>query len=154
MKRMRNIIRLPVLRLETGEHLGWVKDIIYDEKKCTVNGIVLEKDSFLTPRTQFISRDDIVVCAKDGLKVKEFTKEKVNGTPWSHKIGNKVYSVQGQQIGTVGDIFVDNLFEKVTGYEISDGLFADLLDGRGAILEESIIAEGKDVIIVEGGSLS
>ncbi len=154
MKRMRDIIRLPVLKLETNEHLGWVKDILFDEKKSTVTGISLEKDSFLTPRTHFISRDDIVVCAKDGLKVKEFTKEKVHGTPWSHKIGNKVYNAQGQQMGTVGDIYVDNTFREVTGFEISDGLFADLLDGRGSILEESIIAEGKDVIIVEGGSLS
>lgn len=154
MKRMRDIIRLPVLKLETGQHLGWVKDILFDEIKCIVTGISLEKDSFLTPRTQFISRDDIVVCARDGLKVKEFTKEKVSGTSWSHKIGNKVYNAQGQQMGTVGDIYVDNTFREVTGYEISDGLFADLFDGRGAILEGSIIAEGKDVIIVEGGSLS
>ncbi|KUO58765.1 MAG: hypothetical protein APF84_10145 [Gracilibacter sp. BRH_c7a] len=153
MKRMRDIVRLPVLKLQTGEHLGWVKDILFDEKKCIVTGIILEKDSFLTPHTQIISRDDIVACAKDSLNVKEFTNEKVNGSLWSHKIGNKVYNDQGEQIGTVGDIFVDNTFKDITGYEISDGLFADLFDGRGAILEKNIIADGKDVIIVEGGSL-
>lgn len=154
MRRMRDIIRLPVLSFQTGEHLGWVKDIIFDQKKSAVMGIVLEKDSFLTPKTQNISRDDIVACAKDNLYVNRITNEKLTGTYWSNKVGSKIYSIQGELKGTIGDIFIDDTFKKVTGYEISDGLFSDLFEGRSAILEKNIIAEGKDVIIVEGGSLS
>ena len=154
MRRMRDIIRLPVLSFETGEHLGWVKDILFDEKKNVVTGIILEKDSLLRHQTQHISRDDIAACAKDNLNVKRISTAKVAGTSWSQKVGSRVYSAQGELKGTVGDIFVDKDFKEVTGYEISDGLFADLFDGREAIFEENIIAQGKDVIIVEGGSLS
>lgn len=154
MRRMRDIIRLPVLVEESGEQVGWVKDILYDEKKCTVTGIILEKDSFLTERSLHIARDDITSCARDNLRVKDFADKLVTGMSWSRKVGSKVYSVRGDLKGKVGDIFVDGQFRNVIGYEISDGLFADLVDGRGAIFEENIIAEDKGVIIVEGGSLS
>ena len=154
MRRMRDIIRLPVLDEQSGEHLGWVRDILYDEKKCTVNGIILEKDSFLTEHNLYLSRDDITSCAKDNLRVKDLDDKLVTGMTWSQKVGSKVYNVRGDLRGTVGDIYVDNEFRKVIGYEISDGLFADLVDGRGAIFEENIVAEDRGVIIVEGGSVS
>jgi uncharacterized protein YrrD len=52
--------------------------------------------------------------------------------------------------GTIGDIFVDNTVQTIVGYEISDGLFADLYKGRSAVLENNILAECQDVVIIEG----
>lgn len=153
MRRMRDIIRLPVITDNSGERIGWVKDIVYNEKNNTVTGVILEKDSLLSPELKKIARDDIISFGKDSLSVEKQSRKKVSGKCWSEKVGSKVYSGEGEIKGTVGDIFVDNLVKNIVGYEISDGLLADLFNGREAIFEENILAESQDVIVIEGGSL-
>lgn len=154
MRRMRDLIRIPVINQNSGERLGWVKDILFDEKDNIVTGVILEKDSLLKPQQVKVLRDDIVSFGKESLSVEKLTKRKVTGTCWSKKVGSKVFSGDGEIKGTVGDVFVDNLVKIVLGYEISDGLFADLFNGREAIFEENILAESQDVIVIEGGSMS
>ncbi|RJE48345.1 MULTISPECIES: PRC-barrel domain-containing protein [unclassified Dehalobacter] len=154
MRRMRDIVRLPVIDLNSGERLGWVKDILYNEKDNTVSGIIVEKDSLLTHPLEDMSRDDIVSFGKDSLAVKNPEGKKISGASWSQKVGNKVFNGEGDIKGTIGDIYVDNTVQKVLGYEISDGLFADLMKGREAVFEENILCESQDVVVIEGGSLS
>lgn len=154
MRRMRDLIRLPVIDQNTGEHLGSVKDILFDEKCNKVTAVVLEKDSLLKPYLTTVAREDILSFGKDSLAVHELRPSKTCGTAWSGKIGSKVFSGEGEIKGTVGDVFVDNLVQDVLGYEISDGLFADLFRGREAVFEENILAEGQDVVVIEGGSVS
>lgn len=153
MRRMRDLIRIPVNQSETGERLGWVKDILFDEKNNVVTGIIIEKDSILKPHEKRVVRDDIVSIGKESLSLRKLSKKKVMGVSWSEKVGSKVYNGNGEIKGTVGDVFVDNLVQQVLGYEISDGLFADLFNGREAIFEENILAESQDVIVVEGGPI-
>lgn len=153
MRRMRDLIRIPVIDQNSGERLGWVKDILFDEKNNTVTGILLEKDALLKPQQEEVSRDDIVTFGKESLTVKKLTKKKLTGTYWSEKVGNNVFNGEGEIKGTVGDVFVDNLVKIVLGYEISDGLFSDLVNGREAIFEENILAESHDIIVIEGGSM-
>jgi len=154
MRRMREIIGLPVYKQQTGERLGWIKDILFDDKSNIVTGIILEKDSLLNSGTQRVARKHILACLKDCFFVDYYESGQVPGTSWSKKIGNQVYDREGEAKGTVGDIFVDNKVETVLGYEVTDGLFADLFNGREAVFEENIIAESQDIIVVEGGSLS
>jgi uncharacterized protein YrrD len=154
MRRMRDLLRIPVLDLNNEQRLGWVKDILYDEKKNTVTGLLIEKDSFLKSQQEKIARGDIISFGKEAVSVEKLTKKRVRGTPLSKKIGTEVYSDDGEIKGTVGDIFVDNSVQNVLGYEISDGIFADLFKGREAVLEENILAESQDVIVIEGGSSS
>jgi uncharacterized protein YrrD len=151
---MRDLIRLPVISSSTGERLGWVKDILFDEKNNTISGIILEKDSLLKPQQKMVSRSDILSFGKDSVALATLTGKKCSGTCWSEKVGDQVFSGEGEIKGTVGDVFVDNPVQTVLGYEISDGLFADLINGREAIFEENILAESEDVIVIEGGSMS
>jgi uncharacterized protein YrrD len=152
MRRMRDLIRLPVIGQNTGEKLGWVKDILFDEKASVVTGIIMEKESLLKQQQRKIARADILSFGKESLLIDKITRKKCVGTCWSEKVGTKVFDGDGEIKGTVGDVFVDNLVESVLGYEISDGLLADLLKGREAIFEENILAESRDVIVIEGGS--
>jgi len=150
---MKEIVGLPVLNVKTGDRFGWVKDIVFNDKSNNIIGIILEKDSFLGHDTGGIKRNSIFAVGKDALTVNEiFDLEEIIGCCWSQKIGNTVFSDKGDIKGTVGDIFTDDLVNIVVGYEITDGLFSDIFNGRGAILEKNIIAEGKDVIVIEGGS--
>jgi len=154
MRRMRDLIRLPVIEQSTGERQGWLKDLLFDEKSNKVTGIVLEKDALLKPHLKKVARADILSFGKDSVLVDKLSKKRCTGTAWSEKVGSKVFSGEGEIKGTVGDVFVDNIVENVMGYEISDGLFADLFNGRETIFEENILAESQDVIVIEGGSMS
>lgn len=154
MRRMRDLIRIPVLDQITGERLGWVKDLLFDEKENTVTGVIVEKDSLLKSRQDKIAREDIRSFGKESLVVENPQKRKIRGTCWSEKVGSKVFDGNGEIKGTVEDVFVDNLVHDVLGYEISDGLFADIFQGREAVFEEHILAESEDVIVIEGGSRS
>ncbi|HHV63982.1 MAG TPA: hypothetical protein GXX46_02735 [Peptococcaceae bacterium] len=154
MRRMRDLIRIPVIDQNTEQRLGWVKDILFDEKNNTITGIIMEKDSFLKSQQEKIAREDIISFDKDSIAVEKLTEKNVGGIAWSEKIGAEVYSGEGEIKGTVVDIFVDNLVHNVLGYEISDGIFSDLVKGREAVLKENILAASQDVIVIEGGSTS
>jgi len=154
MRRIRDLIRLPVIDHNTGQRLGWVKDILFDEKNNIVTAIILEKESLLKPHPKTVVRGDILSFGKESLSVGNLTPAKAIGTCWSEKVGSNVFSGEGEIKGTVGDIFVDNLVQHVLGYEISDGLFADLYNGREAVFEKNILAESQDIVVIEGGSVS
>lgn len=148
MRRSREIVGLPVLDLKNGASIGWVKDLVVDSDRNEVAGILLE-GGHIFHSTKGIPRKAIVNCGKDAVTVQEKTVEELKGTRWSEKIGNEVYTQAGDSRGTIEDIFVDDSVEMLVGFEISDGLFADLLHGRGTILRPHVMIDGKDILIVD-----
>jgi uncharacterized protein YrrD len=148
MRRIREIIGLPVLDLKQGDSIGWIQDFVLDNNRDEVVGILLESGHIFHP-TKGIPRKTIVNVGRDAVTVQEKILEELNGTRWSDKIGNEVYTQAGDSRGTIEDIFVDDSVEKLVGFEISDGLFADLLHGRGTILRPHVMIDGKDILIVD-----
>ena len=148
MRRAREIIGLPVLELKTGYSVGWVQDLVLDNARDEVAGILLEGGHFIQS-FKGISRQAIESVGKDALIVQEKKLEKLKGTRWSAKVGNEVYTQSGEARGTIEDVFLDDSAEKIVGYEITDGLFADLLHGRGKILTPHVMLDGNDILIVD-----
>ena len=149
---MRELLRLPVIFEESGDRLGLVKDILFDETENIVTGIIVEKGSLLNSQNKTIPRTDIISFGKESVSVKKMSENQAYGTSWSEKVGSKVYDGDGEIKGTIEDIFVDNFVNKILGYEISDGLFSDLFKGRQAVMAENILVESEDVVVIEGGS--
>ncbi|EGW40367.1 PRC-barrel domain-containing protein [Desulfosporosinus sp. OT] len=148
MRRTREIIGLPVLDLKSGDSIGWVQDLILDNDRDEVVGILLEGGRFFQS-SKGIPRQAIVAIGKDAITVKEKTIEELKGTRWSDKVGNEVYTQGGDARGTIEDVFLDDSVEEIVGFEVSDGLFADLLHGRGTILRPHVMINGKDILIVD-----
>lgn len=153
MRRMRDLIKLPVKKPDLEEQLGFVKDILFDEENNRLTGFIIEKDFMLKSQQVTVARENIRSVGKDFLLVLDLIPRDIQGTSWSRKVGTKVFDGDGELKGRVADVFVDNLAEIVVGYEITDGLLADLVNGRDMILEKNILAESQDVIVIEGGSL-
>ena len=148
MRRTREIVGLPVLDLSSGDSIGWVQDLVLDNDKDEVVGILLEGGHFFQS-AKGIPRKDIITFGKDALTVKRKLVEELKGTRWSDKVGNEVYTQGGEARGTIEDVFLDDSVEKMVGFEVSDGLFADLLHGRGTILRPRVMIDGKDILIVD-----
>ena len=148
MRRIRELIGLPVLDLKSGDSIGWVQDLVLDNDKDEVIGILLE-GGHLFRSEKGIPRKAIMTVGKDALTVSSKTVEPLKGTRWSDKVGNEVYTQGGDARGTIEDVFLDDSAEKMVGFEVSDGLFADLLHGRGTILRPHVMIDGKDILIVD-----
>lgn len=148
MRRSREIIGLPVLDLNDGDSIGWVQDLVLDNDNDEVVGILLEGGHFFQAM-KGISRQAIEAVGKDAVTVREKKIEELKGTRWSDKVGNEVYTQSGEARGSIEDIFLDDSVKKIVGFEVSDGLFADLLYGRGTILKPRVMINGEDVLIVD-----
>lgn len=148
MRRTRDILGLPVLDLKSGNSIGWVRDLVLDNDKDQVVGVLLEGGHFFHS-AKGIPRKAITTVGKDALTVDKKIIEELNGIRWSEKVGNEVYTQGGEARGTIEDVFLDDAFEKMVGFEISDGLFADLVHGRGTILKPNVMIDGKDILIVD-----
>ncbi|MHB8125135.1 MAG: PRC-barrel domain-containing protein [Desulfitobacteriaceae bacterium] len=164
MRCTREIIGLPIIDLNNGDQVGWVKDVIFDQDKDVVAGIILE-GGYLFKADKGIPRQALISVGKDAITVANSSLKEIIGLKWSQKVGNKVYTQGGDAQGTIEDIFLDDAAEHIVGFEISDGLFADLIEGRGAIFKQHVMVDGKDILIVDdqvspwdgsnrGGSLS
>ncbi|MDR3288081.1 MAG: PRC-barrel domain-containing protein [Peptococcaceae bacterium] len=147
MRRTREIIGLPVLGMQSGLRIGWVQDVVYDEKTNEVTGVLLENHLFQAAKG--IPRTEINAICKDALTVKKEEPLAILGTHISQKIGNRVYSQDGDARGTIQDVYLDDEGRQVVAFEVSDGLLADLLQGRGMILRQHVMADGKDQLIVD-----
>lgn len=164
MRCIRDIIGLPILNIKNGDQVGWVKDVVFNQDKDLVTGFILEGGHFFNAN-KGIPRHAIISVGKNALTVSNISFEEILGLKWSQKIGNKVYTKGGDVKGTIEDVFLDDKAENIVGFEISDGLFADLMEGREAIFKEHIMVDVKDILIVDdqvspwngsikGGSLS
>lgn len=164
MRRTREIVGLPVLNLRSGDQIGWVQDVVFDEDSRKISGVLLE-NAHIFHSSKGIPREVVAAVGKDALTVSDHVVQDILGIKWSEKVGNQVFTQGGEAKGTIEDVFLDDSAENVIGFEVSDGLFSDLVEGRGTILQENVMVDGKDVLIVEdqvspwdqgkeGGSLS
>jgi uncharacterized protein YrrD len=164
MRCTRDIIGLPILDINNGNQVGWVKDVVFDQDKDLVTGVILE-GGYLFNNNKGIPRHAIISVGKNALTVSNISLEEIFGLKWSQKIGNQVYTKGGDVKGTIEDVFLDDKAENIVGFEISDGLFADLMEGREAIFKQHVMVDAKDILIVDdqvstwdgsakGGSLS
>lgn len=148
MRCTREIIGLPILDLNSGDQIGWVKDVVFDPKNDLVAGIVLE-GGHLFKSNKGLARQNLVNVGKDAVTVSDISFKEIVGLKWSQKVGNRVYTQGGDSQGTIEDVFLDDTAEHIVGFEISDGLFADLMEGRGAIFKQQVMVDGKDILIVD-----
>lgn len=164
MRRARDLIGLPVLNLKSGDAMGWIQDVVFDTTTQKVSGMLLE-NGHIFHAGKGLPRSTVAAVGKDALTVKDNRVQEIQGIKWSEKVGNQVFTQGGEAKGTIQDVFLDDSAENIVGFEVSDGLFSDLIQGRGAILQENVMVDGKDVLIVEdhvspwehdeeGGSLS
>ncbi len=163
MKRASDIIGLPVLCIQTGEQLGTVRDIACDPEK-SIFGLVLEQKSLfhagkVIPLGQIkaIGEDAITVYADDITQTMDMLEkeqeELTRGLYSSEKLkGIKVITTNGNELGLVEDVYFHEELGTIIGYELSEGIVADIREGRKYLPKPEYLTEGKDVLIVPKSS--
>ncbi|OEF96376.1 PRC-barrel domain-containing protein [Desulfuribacillus alkaliarsenatis] len=159
MKRASDVIGLPIVCVCTGNQIGVVKDIACDPES-NVFGIIIEPKTLFN-KGKAILLEDVTAIGKDAVTVyldniaksveemQKKTDELLRGLYYSEKLrGIKVLTANGVELGIVEDVYFDEELGTIVGYELSEGVVADITEGRKYLPKPDHLTEGKDILIV------
>ncbi|ATW26985.1 PRC-barrel domain-containing protein [Candidatus Formimonas warabiya] len=158
-KLSRKILSLPVLSVNEGEQLGYIKSIVVDPAIKEIIAFVIDqkgwfKEDKIIPFNRVTSiGENAVVIDKSG------TAEKPANFPQILKllkspaqlINSKVVSTTGKALGQVEEFWFDSS-GKITKLEISGRGTEGIWKGKAALPCEEVVTMGKDVVIVADGA--
>ncbi len=149
MQKINQFFGKDVINQASGEKIASVHDVVLDHDlsrivALLIRGSGLFADTHVVRWNVIISVGDVVVVSidpplpnlKDDVEVSELAKN-------AHRItGTSVISDKGEQLGSIGDIFV-NEQGQVIGYEVKQGM----LHSNRYLAIENVQATGRDAII-------
>ena len=144
---------LPVYELANGQKLGEVCDVSISSNGSVV-GLLVKKGAFI--KKTFQIRVDLVASfGWDGVMVRDKTAlEALEAEPeytFEHNqslAGKKLLSKDGEQLGLLDDVYFLEELGTIVGYELTDGFFSDIANGKRVVKTIGPPAIGKDAIIV------
>ena len=154
MIKIGDIIGLPLISTSHGEKFGMVQEILLNVSKGVITGFVLDKGGFLREKkivdvSQIKSiGDSAITIPADKLKYEtglETFKDCIN---YKNLMGKPVYTHSGKSLGIIQDILVNEENGHIVGFEISEGIIHDILEGRGIIPFPKSTIYGKDTVVV------
>ena len=162
MKPSRKYLSLPIISLQEGQQIGYVKNLILDAAQKSIAAIVVDTKGFFKDQ-RIIPYSKVVSVGDDAITIdKESHVEKVTSLPElvdlvKEKlvlIGTKMITETGKTLGTADEYYVDPANGKITQIELSGGKLDGILNGKAMISAEHVITIGHDVIVTAKGSES
>lgn len=155
MYKANDVIGLPVLDLKAGEERGVVRDVLFGED-LKFEGLFVEvkamfrRGRFIPSRfIHAIGHDYVTIADEEMLLpiqgIDDFTGLK---TGPAKVIGKPLITANGQRLGQVEDIYFQTEFGSIIGYELSDGLLSDIMEGRKAVKHVERTKFGEDAVIL------
>ncbi len=158
MRKGKSIIGLKITSEAEGAELGTVKDLIFDHGTDELVGLLVsERELFglisakAVPWNQvrsigthavMVPSENSVVNVGDDARISAIMDR---DTALS---GTTVRTVDGQDLGSFGDMYIDENTGRVLGYEVSGGFFADSMSGKHYLASSPDIRIGRDVALV------
>lgn len=152
----REIISLPVIDRSIGREIGEVKSIVYDAQERKLKALIIEDGGWLWGKNlihlkdvESIGHDAVIVSSLD---VIVRTSDNNEADRICHEgsclIGYNVITNSGNDFGVIEDIVVESTTGSIVGLEISNGLLADLIEGRTTIKYPTDTIYGEEALIV------
>ncbi|MFT9848434.1 PRC-barrel domain-containing protein [Aneurinibacillus sp. REN35] len=156
MQRVRDVIGLPVIELEQGNEVGYVQDLLFDAQNKLV-AVLLGERSFLKDG-QYVPAEAVHAIGTDCVAIAErqaivyasslppgWTSIQTGAAPIQ---GKTFVTSEGKQLGFVEDVYFQVESGKIVGYELSNGLLSDIVDGRTIVHGTERLKMGEDAVIV------
>ncbi len=156
MRKGTDLIGKPIVSFDTGERIEHIRDLIFDQTKNQLLGFVVDEGGwFSTARVlplqniHAIGPDTIIVRSKDAVvpadsdRVIQRILERNNVLK-----GTTIVTTDGQDLGTLVDLYFDEQTGVIEGYEASGGIFADAYSGRSFVPAPQTLKIGEDVAFV------
>jgi uncharacterized protein YrrD len=155
VRRAVDILGAQVMNVSSGEIVGRVHDLLFD-REGRLKGLLLEK-KYWFGKVPYLPVSELLSIGEDLVTIEtepHLTNESVEDT-WVHLVngdqsmrGVPVITSNGQQLGVLEDVYFQEEVGTIIGYELSDGFFSDLMEGRRIIKKPSKLFIGKDAFVV------
>jgi uncharacterized protein YrrD len=157
MRKALDVIGLPVLSLQSGTELGRVRDILCDQE-WRVLGFLLKESNWFQAGS-YVPLDKIGAVGEDCLTVRgDGAVTSLHALAASDTVGfltgkirlkgKSVYTTSGDHVGKVEDVYFSSNWEKLVGYELSNGWIADVTEGRRRLPAPTSAIIGEENLIV------
>jgi uncharacterized protein YrrD len=144
---------LPIFELKTGAKLGEVCDLCVSSNGM-VKGLLVKK-GILIKKTYMISVQNVSSFGFDGVMIEDQKVLEPLNVPIDYTFENKhqllgrmMMTAEGERLGILEDVYFLEEVGTIIGYELSDGFFSDIMEGKRVIKADQPPAIGKDAIIV------
>jgi uncharacterized protein YrrD len=158
LRRVRDVIGLPIIELKRGREVGYVHDLLFNEQR-QLTGILLRETSFLK-QGKYIPVEAVCAIGTDCVTIagqraivsfssssfpSGWTGIQTGSTPVQ---GKAFVTKEGEHLGFVEDVYFHVESGKIVGYELSNGILSDIIDGRAVIRSTECLKMGEDAVIV------
>ncbi|MGE5615149.1 MAG: PRC-barrel domain-containing protein [Bacillota bacterium] len=155
LHRYSEVLNLPVICNGSGKKAGNVTDVVFNPGSREVKALLLDDRGFsLKKRAVFLENvtklgeDAVIIDSMDCItSIGRTAFAKVFGK--SGLLGLKVFSKTGGEIGIVKDVLFDVQTGRIEGFEISDGFFQDVMQGRKILPLIGKAELGEEFAVVE-----
>jgi|LSQX01.1.fsa_nt_gb uncharacterized protein YrrD len=156
LHRYSEVLNLPVICADSGKKAGVVKDILFSLKCRKMTALLLESKGFMPGRRAVLRSDllrlgDNAVLIENAGCVSNINRKayKENFEDEVRPLGLRVYSKDGGELGIVKDVIFDIQSGKIKGFEMSDGVLQDIIQGRRFLPLFGRVEFSEELAIVE-----
>lgn len=154
----KELINAPIFSVSQGEEIGRVHDVIFNPEQGHLVGVTIKvkgglfrggKTLLLRSENIHSIGDDAITVQSEELpqeidqKVSDYAEEAGESV-----LGKRLMTDEGDFLGKIDDVLVDRHSRRIVAYEVSGGLWSDLMRGQTDVPVEHILSVGPDVVVV------
>ena len=156
MLKGRDQIGKRVIAVDTGEEIDKVRDVVFDQDANEVLGFLLDEGGLFSA-AQIVPFSCVRAVGPDAMLVSDKSEWKAADTAVAaqrvlkgDKVlkGTTLMTTDGRDLGKIMDLYFDDNTGRLTGYEVSGGMFADAYSGRSFVPAPKSMTLGPDVAVV------
>ncbi len=156
MRKGNDIIGKAIVAFDTGEKIGRVKDLIFDQERNYLVALLVQEGGLMSEARvvplvaiQSIGMDAAIVSSADRIIPAKSDPTVANILDRNNIMtGTHIMTVSGQDLGKMVDLYFDETSGAIEGYEVSGGIFADAYSGRSFVPAVQTLRIGKDYAFV------
>lgn len=154
----KQLMGLPVISLSDGTRQGEVHDVVYHPEQGRLIGFFVRRggglfggnESFWLGEESIhaIGEDAVTIDTPALLSAVEGNHPERNVEGGEPVLGKRLLTQGGKFLGNIDDVLIDRASRRVVAYEVSGGLWHDLMRGQTAVPIPQVLTIGRDAVIV------
>lgn len=156
MKKSKQLTGIEVFDIETGKIIGRVKDTIFQPGDKKIFGFFINTGRWIKCG-KILRTEDIYIIGSDAILVRGCHKlvgtdkipDYINKVREKKRVlGLKLITSDGEELGYIEDIIINEKNCSIEGYVLTDGILEDILKGKSVIPSTDEIIFGEDTVII------
>ena len=156
MRNGKGMIGKPIVAFDSGEEFNNIVDLIFDQENNLLLGFLVDEGGWFSnalvlplSSVQAIGNDAVIVASRDTIApATEFPQIQRILERDNVLKGTKIMTLDGRDLGTMVDLYFDDVSGVIEGYEVSGGIFADTYSGRSFVPAPDTLKIGEDIAFV------